>query len=379
MSRILTPLLVLILGQQIIAQTSVVRVPNSGIQPQAEVDADGTLHLIYFKGEPANGDLFYVNRVSGTEVFSQPVRVNQKPESAVAMGTIRGAQLALGKNDRVHVAWMGSGKTAQKGSGKHPEHPMFYTRLDESGTAFEPERNVMMWTGGLDGGGSVAADSLGNVFVAWHGSPPNNSDGETGRAMYVAVSRDDGATFRREDRANPEPTGSCGCCGMRAFMDENDHLHLLYRAANKLSRDMTLLTSVDHGRAFSSQTVNRWFIQSCPMSSAVMADHPRGLLIATEVEGLLELSRVDALGKPPGKLSTLSPAKAKHASVATNQRGEILVAWAQNAGWAKGGELKWRLFDADGIPKSGEKSGAELTTWSYPVVVTVGDEFVILY
>ena len=31
------------------------RVPNGGIQPQAAVDGKGTIHLIYFKGEPGAG------------------------------------------------------------------------------------------------------------------------------------------------------------------------------------------------------------------------------------------------------------------------------------------------------------------------------------
>jgi hypothetical protein len=34
--------------------------------------------------------------------------VNSQPESAIAAGTIRGAQLAIGKAGRVHVAWNGS-------------------------------------------------------------------------------------------------------------------------------------------------------------------------------------------------------------------------------------------------------------------------------
>src|SRR5262245_8872054 len=36
------------------------RVPDAGIQPQAAVDGEGVVHLIYFKGEPFGGDAFYV-------------------------------------------------------------------------------------------------------------------------------------------------------------------------------------------------------------------------------------------------------------------------------------------------------------------------------
>ena len=46
--------------------------------------------------------------------------------------------------------------------------PMLYTRMNVAGNGFEPERNVIRTRYGLDGGGSVAADVDGNVWVAWH-------------------------------------------------------------------------------------------------------------------------------------------------------------------------------------------------------------------
>src|SRR6266705_1277490 len=84
--------------------------PDGGIQPQAATDAEGVVHLIYFKGDPKGGDIFYVHRESGQNDFCKPLPVNTRPHTAVALGTIRGAQLAVGKNDRVHVAWNGMGE-----------------------------------------------------------------------------------------------------------------------------------------------------------------------------------------------------------------------------------------------------------------------------
>ena len=42
--------------------------------------------------------------------WSAPVSVNNEPKSAIAMGTIRGAQLAIGKAGTIHVAWNGAMK-----------------------------------------------------------------------------------------------------------------------------------------------------------------------------------------------------------------------------------------------------------------------------
>src|SRR6185503_15941898 len=149
-------------------------------------------HLIYFQGNPASGDICYVRKAPGEDAFSKPIRVNSQPGSAIAIGSIRGAQLALGRGGRVHVAWMGSQNAQPAMISGARTTPMLYTRLDASGQAFEPERNILTWAAGLDGGGSVAADPKGNVYVAWHASPPDNKRGEAGRAVFVAVSRDDG-------------------------------------------------------------------------------------------------------------------------------------------------------------------------------------------
>ncbi len=54
----------------------------------------------------------------------------------------------------------------------------------------------MTRTQGLDGGGSIAADAMGHVYVAWHGQA-RGSTGEANRRMWVARSKDDGATFSR--------------------------------------------------------------------------------------------------------------------------------------------------------------------------------------
>ena len=99
-----------------------------------------------------------------------------------------------------YVAWNGSSKTEPKGplnpeSGQHGE-PMLYSRLNNSHTAFEPERNLMTRTAGLDGGGAVAADSSGHVYVSWHGRDRNTAARRSGPLqVWIAESKDNGATF----------------------------------------------------------------------------------------------------------------------------------------------------------------------------------------
>jgi len=245
--------LVVTLTQAAVAadRMTVLQTPNGGIQPQAVADAKGTLHLIYFKGETGAGDLFYVRREVGKDRFSTPIRVNSRPGSAIATGTVRGGQIALGKGGSVHVAWNGSGK-AKASEG------MFHARLNDVGTAFEGQRNLMRDTSVLDGGGTVAADVAGNVYVAWH-AVKTGDRGEENRQVWVARSTDEGKTFAKETPAWAEPTGACGCCSTRAFADSGGSVYLLYRSANAgVNRDIYLLASRNNGTSFQSAVVHKW-------------------------------------------------------------------------------------------------------------------------
>jgi hypothetical protein len=329
---------------------AVVETPEGGIQPQAVVDSRGAVHLIYLKGSPSS-DLFYARAEPGEETFSRPIRVNSQEGSAIAAGTIRGAQIALGRKGRIHVAWNGSGE----GKSENPNGgaPMLYARLNDAGTAFEPERNLMTYTNGLDGGGTVAADGDGRVFVAWHGRTKDAVGGERARRFFVAQSDDDGNTFAPEQPALDRATGACACCGTRAFVDRRGDVLALYRAAtDDIERDIILVASRDHGAHFEGKSLHPWRINICPMSSEAFAEGPAGVLAGWETAGQVFFSKIN-----PKTLESTAPvappgvAKArKHPALAVNRRGETILLWTEDTGWQRGGALAWQVFDADGKP-----------------------------
>ncbi len=354
------------------------RVPEGGLQPQALVGSDGTLHLVYFRGDPKAGDLSYARRTNGSGEFTKPIRVNAQPGAAIAIGTIRGAQMALGKSGGVHVAWNGSGKAST-----HPGAPMLYTRLNDNGTAFEPERDVMTFTGSLDGGGSVAAAENGNVYVAWHGSVTATEGKETERAVFVAISTNEGRMFGREQRVNREPTGACGCCGLKAFAAPDGNLYLLYRAARGgVDRDAVLLASSDRGKTFRSLYVHPWKATTCPMSSAWLGSAgTNGTIAAWETTGRVWFSTIDRRdGLVRAPAAPAGGGGQKHPVAVVNANGETLLVWAEGTGWQKGGAVAWQLFDSQGKPTEtvGRKEG--LPVWSFATALARGDgDFEILY
>ena len=56
----------------------------------AIVHSSGVIHLIYLYGDPAAADIGYVRKNPGDSEFSPPIRVNNSPGSAIALGTVRG-------------------------------------------------------------------------------------------------------------------------------------------------------------------------------------------------------------------------------------------------------------------------------------------------
>lgn len=377
----MTPLLLLCVALGAAVPVRFDRVPEGGIQPQIVAQENGMLHLLWFKGEAMGGDVFYARKTAGAKDYSKAIRVNRHAGSAIAAGTMRGPQMAVGRNGRVHVSWMGGTGAEKPEIAGQRVTPMLYARLAADGVSFEPERNLITRAGGLDGGGTVAADGEGHVYVIWHGQEPG-AEGEENRGVYVARSTDDGKTFAPERLAASQAKGACACCGLKALAGPDGELLVLFRAAPASSdRPETLLVSRDLGLTFQSEFAQPWTIATCPASTAFLAPAQHGLVLgAWETEGNALWGRIDPAGR-----KTLQPiaaaaasAKKKFPAVAENRAGDVLLVWNEPAGWGKEGRLGWELFRNGQRVEAGTKNG--VPAWSYGVPVAAPDgTFSILY
>jgi hypothetical protein len=357
--------------------------PDGGIHPQVQADSRGRAHLIYFKGDPRHGDIYYVRSDDAGALWGKPIRVNSQPDSVVIIGTIRGPHIAIGRDDRPHIAGMGSDKAEPKAAGK--QAPMLYTRLNDAGNAFEAQRNVIANHPGLDGGGSIAADHAGNVYVAWHA--PDKGEAEEDRQVWLARSRDDGKTFEPEHAAIPKKTGVCGCCGLNIIARDDGRVVIVFRSASEMvHRDVHVLTSRDFGQTFAIAAVDPWNVGKCVMSTAALALRVDHVLAAWETKEQVQLASFGDVPSPsptPREPSGM-PGRAKerkHPSIAVNANGEYVVAWTEGTGWNKGGVVAWQLFDAAGQPVRGQAGRAGgLEPWSLPAVLAAPDgAFTIIY
>lgn len=353
------------------AEVRLERVPEGGMQPQIATARDGTLHLIYLHGDPRGCDVRHVTKKPGASAWSTPRTINSTPHSAIAAGTIRGAQIAIGRDGSPHIVWNGPGDHK-----RGIPAPLFYSRSLNGGGSFEPQRDLRAGTQALDGGASIAASPQGAVFVVWHGAPAGAEPGEINRRVYVLKSTDNGRTFATPQIANAADPGVCACCSLKAFITPGGELFTLYRAArDKTQRDVVLMTSRDGGATFQHRDIGRWAIHACPMSSfSAISDgaHTRG---AWEAEGKVYTALLDA----GSDALAVSGGKARHPSLAINEQGETLITWSIGTGWQKGGQLGWLVLDPSGrpTPQHGTQSG--IPVWGFTAAYAEGGSFTILY
>ncbi|MFZ0592163.1 MAG: hypothetical protein WAM39_16985 [Bryobacteraceae bacterium] len=358
-------------------RVELLRVPDSGIQPEVAVDGEGTVHLVYLKGDPSQGDLFYAKSKDGLN-FSHPIRINSVEGTAIAVGNIRGPRIAIGRRRNVYVAWNASPKLRNPALGRSP---MLFSRLDASRTAFEPERNLIQTAYGIDGGGGIAADQQGRVYVFWHAPIPGHQ-GEEFRRVWVTRSTDDGKSFSPEQIAWDRPTGACGCCSLDAYADSVGRVFVLFRSAQDLvHRDMYLLESTDHGSSFHGTDISKWNLSYCAMSSEAFTSGRTGIFGAWETEKQVHFGAIDPkTGNATDVTISTDSANQKHPALALNRNGLLLVSWTEGMGWKRGGSVHWQLLDSSGKHVGTPGAADGVPPWSlvaaYP---RRNGNFVVLY
>lgn len=356
------------------AAVSIDAVPGGGIQPQVAPGPDGTIHCIAFLGDPKGGDVIHAVRAPNGS-WSEPQRVNSQPGSVIAIGTVRGAHLAVDGSGRPHVSWMGSKQAEPKAPGGHT--PFLYSRLGDDGT-FEPQRNLIMRAHGLDGGGTVAADDRGRISALWHAE--GDGPGEDRRQVVLRVSADGGATFGPEQPLTRARSGACACCGMRALGLADGSLVTAWRGAAKdgAERGLWLAISAEPGGKTRAAEFAPWTINACPMSTTHLTTHPRGAVLCWQTDQRVSYS-VIVDGKPGDPVVVAEGDTPKHAVAAAAPDGRVCVAWVEGSGWNKGGAVRYRLYDPDGRPRGDAQDADVSPAWSLPAVAPLADgDFVVI-
>jgi hypothetical protein len=364
------------------------RAPLDGLQPRAAVDPSGAVHVVVFRGPVEQGDLYYVRSNDGAENFGEALRITTDESRTRASRPASCAQLALGRGGRVHVAWNGL-------PGANSPAAMHYSRLAEQGSAFEAPRNVIGDHYGIEGGGAIAADGDGRVWVAWH-APATPDGGEAGRTVFAVQSGDDGQSFAAERPISLDGTGVGACCNVVVLPYGDGALGVLYRGARRGKfgdrvfdvRDSIFYYKGPAGSGYSA--LDDWEAPACAPTSYSSAASPSGPIVAYETNGAVHWLRPSSTMEgttsftPPGESSAR-----RSPSVAINAKGEVLLAWiaapdspsGSTANASTSGVLEWCVFAADGAPlenSSGRLEGAPASTVPAAVALASG-KFVLFY
>jgi hypothetical protein len=355
--------------------------PGGGYLPDAVTASDGRVHLVFHRGDPAKSDLFHATFTAENGEFSDPVRINSLPGSAVAAGSVRGAQLALGKDDAIHIAWMGSMQSAPEHD--HARIPMWFSRSLDGGRTFEPQRNLITTAYGLDGGGTLAADRSGNVHVLWHAT--GDEEGPGHRRVVLANSQDNGASFAPEQTLATGSSGVCPCCGIRAATPpEGDELLVLFRDAALPGERGIALLSIDPARHTTALLYrDPWQTETCPMSTGSFALTGTQVAVAWETEGRVKVGvrerNAGTFANARTVPASTTKSNQKHPAVFLAADGSLFVAWLEVKGWAQPGTLRWQPFEAAGQPSGPGGSQNLRSPWTRPALAATPNGILVFY
>lgn len=313
-------------------RVSIIRVPASGQALKAQMGVDGAIHLLLDSPDGPR----YVKSQDDGRTFSEPIAVvdaaSQKPGL-----TFQAADLAIGKEGRVHVAMANN---AWKLKLPEAEWGLYYTSLAPGAKVFSPVRNLNRKP---SEGFSLAADERGAVTA-----------GFLSGKLFTMESRDNGETFTASAEFNPA-WNPCDCCTTAAVYGSNGKLALLYREETDNARDMFVVLSDQRSASEPLRTRvsgTPWKLNGCPMTYFTITRADTGYVAAWPTKGQVYFARLDKDGGvlPPGEIRTPGTSGMRNGLLALSATdGATLIAWKNKD------VLGWQLFDVKGEP-TGEPS-----------------------
>ena len=365
------------------AEVLVQRVPDSGLQPRLVNDAEGGLHLLYFKKRlrapsAREGRLYYRYFDPEKQRFSAAVQVSSSAFDLQTFAIAR-ASMAIDGAGRAHVLWYQS-----------RQNSYFYTRSNVQRTAFETQQSIVQeYAEGLDAAGDIAAKNE-QVAIVWAAGALS---AEQSRTVYARFSADGGASFSNELRVGNPDLGACACCSLAAEFDAQDKLVIGYRSAlNSVGRHMQLLSLHSSAPSLAEagtelrgdyaplSPLQEWELSACPLSTndfALDSLSAPWLVFETaaRVVRLAVSSKPSAVGEPA------KPTRQKNPAIAVNAEGQVLTGWGEAISHSKGGTLRAQLSDADGKPLSWTLTEEqEIPRFSFPAAgVLPSGDFLLLW
>lgn len=360
-------------------EISVQLVPDNGLQPRLITEANGSVHLLYFKKrldrpDAREGNLYYRQWNQEAGAFGGPIKVSSEAFPLQTVSISR-ASMAIDGSGRVHIVWY-----------RPKDNQYFYSRSDEQRTKFSQQLEVTHeFSEGLDAGADIAAKG-DKVVIVWGAGDLSR---EYERTVFARLSEDGGASFGEELQLGNPDLGACGCCSLAANFSDEDSLVVAYRSAlGGVGRHMQLLKveglSGGISGAFYEETaeLQKWEASYCPLSTNDITLNKKGqawLVFETESRIVQKLLLKDSLPELVGE--PFKETRQKNPAMAINDSGDRLIVWAEAISHTKGGRLNMRLYDANGEEQSKAlEREINLRDFSFPAAAALPNgSFLVLH
>lgn len=342
--------------------------------PEITLGPDGSVHMVwidentaapsadhskYGHSHVAATNLLYARSADGGKTFTAPVQINEKAGDVWGFSVSK-PRIVAGANGILHVFYPGNDVNPTNGK---PEAVALYTRSTDGGRSFsKPQRLNEMGTtdasdlvhGGLTHAhvfGTLAVDGKGSVYALWIDTRDMAKEGDSGK-VFMAVSRNDGASFERDREILPADV--CPCCQLTAFVDASGKLYVGSRQVDGKFRDSVVMVSSDGGRSFGKRervVGTRWEIEGCPLkATSVVA-----------AGGIVTAAFYTAGEQPPGAYVTQSKDGGKTWSKPMLAHPEAVTSDAPVLTLAgKTLHLFWHAKMADGIRRVFTRSSTDM-------------------
>jgi hypothetical protein len=362
------------------------RVPEQGRQPRLQVGPDGTIAVLFFRGEDDHGDLFLTRTPDEGRTFTPSVKVNTREGTVLAQQANHMASAAIGPDGRAHVAWVSTDDPPA----------VLYTSEGPAGT-FEPEHSLFA-PQGLGPSAAVTVDREGRVYVFCAARGLEVEDGqEPGDRVWLlhSVEGEEGAGFSEPRPIDKEKHSVSTSSALAAHVDAVDGtVFLLYRTAFKpkdvetkvVNRDVRLLSSEDRGETFKSGMMEHVKLQRDPESMVHLCQEPHTTMASWDGNGSVYWSPIqrssDSARMPVSPRAEEDLFWRSDAAVAANARDEVCLAWLSRPREDPSAEpvLVWQVWQKSTLGKAGTGQAPEAPGRSSPAVLARADGgFTILY
>lgn len=219
------------------------RVPEGGVQPLVEA-SEGTLSVLYFKGDEDRGDLFLTRSKDEAKTFEPSLRVNAEAGTVLSQESGHSGSLGVGSDGRAHILWVAGG-----------EQPRLCYARERAEGGLDPVQDLGS-PAGLRRTTALAIDANGSVHVFYVASDSSPADGEAARLrVWMRVSAD-GSGFSDPTTIDNPRDGVSEGSALAARIDRRGTALVLYATAGrKGAPEMRMLSRVEGGPKFVSKLI----------------------------------------------------------------------------------------------------------------------------